>query len=799
MQFLFPTLTWGFLLVLLPVLIHLINRLRHQRVQWAAMQFLMASYKKHQRWVWLKQLLLLVMRMLIVAAVVAMLAHLVTQDQWLSWFGGQTTHHIVLLDDSLSMSDRSQGGVSAFDRARDSLRQLVNAALQSGQPQKLTVLRYSRAARAAQLANSTKPVNETPETNPDGKNGSTRHEGTVTSLADVLAAPVNAALEQAILGDGSAAGPLIPTDLAVGLEPALDVVGQLLGTANKDRCVLHVLSDFRQPEWEKPDAIQERLHRLSRQKTEIHLIRCAADADPNLAVVSLHPDVGTQAAGVPLFMNVAIKNFGDTAAERVALKVRSVLHPTGPSGVESNAQSSELPGVIIDRIEPGETVTRQFQVFFPTPGEHTVEVQLPNDALRSDNVRWCVLPLKPSETALVIDGDPSNKASFYLETIFQPGNRAKTGVTPNVQPASYLRDVSPEELASYQAIYLLNIPPLDDRSETNLQQYLQQGGGVAVFLGPQQNPAWFTKAFEKGWFPAPLDRLKPVEATADSDAGQLQFGNHPIFRALTGQENPFAASIRVEQYLSVPARWQAEPDSGVEVLARLRNGSPLVIERSVGAGHCVTFLTSLAPEWNNWAMEPSFVVVALQLHAYLTATQRPAVDHLVGQSFTWQFDGGQYRPEVIVTAAANTEGAREWTKVASPPSQDNPMALTATVGSDPLSGVGPGETEVPGVYDAQLETLQGDTHHRRWAMNVSTQDSTLQQADAGTLRQKLAPVRVDIRSVDQGLNLASLGQANAWNHWLLGAALLMLIAEQFLAYRFSYHVSSPLPAGGTLK
>ena len=45
------------------------------------MDFLLASYRKHRRWVWLKQLLLLLLRMLAIAAAVAMLAKLVTQDQ----------------------------------------------------------------------------------------------------------------------------------------------------------------------------------------------------------------------------------------------------------------------------------------------------------------------------------------------------------------------------------------------------------------------------------------------------------------------------------------------------------------------------------------------------------------------------------------------------------------------------------------------------------------------------------------------------------------------------------------------
>ena len=37
--------------------------MRHRRVQWAAMEFLLKSYKKHRKWVWLKQLLLLLLRM----------------------------------------------------------------------------------------------------------------------------------------------------------------------------------------------------------------------------------------------------------------------------------------------------------------------------------------------------------------------------------------------------------------------------------------------------------------------------------------------------------------------------------------------------------------------------------------------------------------------------------------------------------------------------------------------------------------------------------------------------------------
>src|ERR1700675_157338 len=97
---------WGMWFLAAPVLIHLINMLRHQRVQWAAMEFLLASQKKFRTWVILKQLLLLLLRMAAIALVVLALAQPLLPEKMGGFLGGRPTHHIVLLDDSFSMSDR---------------------------------------------------------------------------------------------------------------------------------------------------------------------------------------------------------------------------------------------------------------------------------------------------------------------------------------------------------------------------------------------------------------------------------------------------------------------------------------------------------------------------------------------------------------------------------------------------------------------------------------------------------------------------------------------------------------------
>ncbi len=77
------SLLWlGLPLIGLPVLIHLINLLRHRRVEWAAMEFLLVSQRKHRRWIILKQFLLLLLRMAAVAMIVFMVAQPLLRAQW---------------------------------------------------------------------------------------------------------------------------------------------------------------------------------------------------------------------------------------------------------------------------------------------------------------------------------------------------------------------------------------------------------------------------------------------------------------------------------------------------------------------------------------------------------------------------------------------------------------------------------------------------------------------------------------------------------------------------------------------
>ncbi len=125
-HFLHPSyvLPWGIALAAVPVIVHLINRLRYRRVRFAAMEFLLKSQQRNRRRLMIEQLILLLLRIAIVAGLLVLISRLVLDPSALWAFRGGKSHHVVLLDDSGSMRDR-WGETSAFREGLAIVRRLV--------------------------------------------------------------------------------------------------------------------------------------------------------------------------------------------------------------------------------------------------------------------------------------------------------------------------------------------------------------------------------------------------------------------------------------------------------------------------------------------------------------------------------------------------------------------------------------------------------------------------------------------------------------------------------------------------
>lgn len=732
------SLLWFLPLIGLPVLIHLINMLRHRRVQWAAMEFLLASQKKHRKWIILKQLLLLLLRMTAVAAVVFMAAQPLLRAQWGALFGGSRTHHIVLLDDSFSMSDR-WATTSAFDQARQVVAQIASQAMKEETPQTFTLLRFSRSRRGAA---GTQP--------------------------DLLQVSVQASFQDQL---EKTLGALHVSESAAGPEEALEAIDGLPAKPDDENRVITIVSDFRTNQWDEPKVLLKTLQRNQQSGAQIRLVNVVETARPNLAIAALKPVSGVRAAGVPLLMEVAVQNFGTSTVKNVSVRV------------EEDGQTR--PGVDVEEIPAGKAVTRRFPVLFSTAGQHEVVAHLESDAVEADNARYAVLDLAGTVPVLIVDGDAKAEDGFFIASALAPGGKVNSGLKPVIETTRALRA---EGLDKYAAVILANVERLDPAEIEALENYAKGGGGVAFFLGEHCRSDFYNRELYRdgaGIFPLPLGPATELLVDRLDKAPDLEVTDHPIFSVFAGQRNSFISAVMVERYFTAAKNWQAPSDSTVKVIARLRNQAPLAVEQKFGSGRVVAFLTKASPvntpvgTWNNWGRNnPSYVVALLELEAYLAAGRQAEVARTVGAPLRVAVDPGKFQPQVrFVLPHHLGSGA---------PSD------TLTIDAEPAAaGLSAqlGDTNFSGIYQAQLSALDGQVDTQRTAYNVVPEEGNLQRLDRTQLAARLPGLKYDYHEAgEQDFDSAQLAGLNLGDDLMI-LLIVILLGEQVLAYAASYHPS----------
>jgi hypothetical protein len=734
-----PLLWWGLPLAAAPVVIHLINLLRHRRVKFAAMEFLLASQRKYRTRILLKEILLLLLRTAVVAGIVLALAQPRWQHALGTLLGGGRTLHVLLLDDSYSMADVSTAGrigaTAAFDRARGVADRVLTELAAAGGRQEFMAGTFSALA---------------------------------ASPAAAFGIPRQAATPQTVAAARGELERLTASNLSAGPRQSLATTADILDAESGVAKVVWLVSDFRARDWLAAEETVASLRRLAAAGAELRFIDCAEDAAGNLVVERLAPAGGVAAAGVLMPWDVTVRNDGVEAARDVQVELRE--------------DGAARPGLRLAEIPPRATVTRRFETRFARAGGHVVDARLPADAVAADNTRMAALDVAERIDVLVIDGAGADAGragdAFYVAAALAPGSGAPTGLRPRVEPSRALATL---DLAAFDAVWLLDVGRLDTVEIAALEQYTRSGGGVVFFMGPRSDAGTINRTLHRegeGLFPMPL--AGPVDLLPDTAANpvpDLVVEQHPVVAVLAGQRNPLLDAVRIGRFMAVDRGHEADP--GVRRLLSLRTGPPLVVERPFGAGTVAAVLTTAAPIWNNWARgNPSWVVVLLELEGHVARGRHRLAAAVVGDPLVVGLERGVDEPEVDFIVPPGGTIVRQ----------------TAST-TDGFAARLPA-TAAPGGYTARWRRLDGTERERTFAVNVDPEEGRLERIGRPRLDAALAgiPFRYDVSEALQPAAVSTAGAPLAKP--LLYGLLAALVAEQLLAYAASYHPRRPAAAAG---
>ncbi len=339
MSFLQPLIFWGLPLVLLPVIVHLINRIRYQTVAWATAMFLLAASKDATRQARLREWLILACRALAVLALLLFLSRPLIGGWLGSVVGRQPDTIIVLLDRSPSME--AVDPQTRMSKRALALRRLAEA---TGQ---------ARHARLVLMDSATRQPLE------------------VASLA--------------ALKDLSVAG---PSDAAADIPALLDTALDYLQANQVGRAEIWLCSDLQKSNWQ-PDApawiaLRERFKQPGRDY-RLRLLALTRPTTDNRAVRVT--EVVRQRSGKGSQLQITVQLTGqDAATGNFPL---TIVHEGARSQVEINFSGQETTTQC--RLELGSRTTAGWGW-----------IELPADANQSDNHAFFVYPEDLTAKSMVV-------------------------------------------------------------------------------------------------------------------------------------------------------------------------------------------------------------------------------------------------------------------------------------------------------------------------------------------------------------------------------------------------------------
>jgi hypothetical protein len=720
----------------IPVVIHLIFRMRKKRVVFSSLRFIQQSVLKKSKKLKLRELLLLLLRCLACILLALAFARPFRPGTVLAGSDGKPQEDLVMvLDDSPSLMAQEGPSVrwaSLLDRARKEV---------AGHP----------SGDRVALVLSSEPG---------------RPEIELSSNFGAFTSPLTRERPSARRGD-----------LAQALKTAIELLAASTQTLRR----IVVYTDLQANQIER-GAWAEAAQKAAAAGRGISVqIETPSGQQPahvaNLAVTDVRAKSDVWIEGRPVPFAVRIANFGDNDTSNLQVRLMIDGRPLATKMVGLNPHSST-------EIELSAVLPRAGEVF------GTVEIEA-HDAFPDDDKRSFAIHLRDSLRALVIEENLREKDSFldesyYLRMALDP--KARGGDTPSghadagnyvqVQAMS-ISKVTADMYANADLIVVAGIQSMPEQALTLLENAVRDGHNLVLFVG--RSDGRILETFYNGPFWKEGAGLLPARPGRIYEGNRLERkyhqiemfkAEHTLFKPFVGEEEQY---MRLPKYLrhfeanpadlkiaapADPNNPKANERPAGQVLATFTGGSPMVMERSFGKGNVLMFNFAPRPEATDLVQRKVFVPLLHQAVRYFAGVGAVQKRNMIaGDNFDFA-DAG---------IAADTDVAL-----------DKPGTNKETLR---LRGSDHPAADVLGVFTSKYK--KGNFEERAfWAVNLDPRESDLVPDDLAAVRNVFAASPSDKDKVTQpGIDSPwdddRKSQAPEWRYFLV-AALACLLLEVLL-------------------
>ena len=410
-------------------------------------------------------------------------------------------------------------------------------------------------------------------------------------------------------------------------------------------------------------------------------------------------------------LDVGLLGFGDR--ERVA-NVELIL----------NGEAVEMRGLA----ETG-PVTLHFTDLQYEAGDNRIEIRVnTDDDLAADNQWFHVIENEPPSPVPLITLNRGGLPVTYLTAALESDAGQRYDIEPLV-----IGEFDTRVLGRHRWALIDDIGSIDEELDNALTAFLQNGGNLLAFAGE--------RAASSSVLPVSGHQLSAASAGIGANEflspGQIDTG-HPVLAQTEGWH-----TVNVSRNIAIDVQ------AADQVLIRLENNEPFLIERKIGAGRLLLILNGLDNRWNDLPVRPVFVSFVIEAAGYLSGINEISKTYTTGASLPLSLIGSASGQ--VVDPDGNTV-----------------LSLADTTRAQQINLDRPGFYEV---YTPQDNMLV--------AANIDPRESELSTISQEVLdRWQDATARLDEIAAGQS-GLVESEPLELW-HWLLFILAVVIIVESIL-------------------
>ena len=721
-----------------PIIIHLLNRRRFKRIDWAAMDFLLEAQRLNRRRVKLEELILLLLRCLAMILIGLMIARPSLDINVSGILKSGQTERVIVLDDSLSMATVGKSG-SSIDKASEILQKGIKSLSNINSQDIISVVR-------------------TTDPNKFSPNGLPLTESSIGELLDEFKG-------------------LEVTDSRGELHSALSAVEKSFDSDKTNfNKVVYVLTDLRRMDWESSTksgsdkGIVQTLQSIADKAAGCYVVDLGSEVENNLLIEEVKPLDKVLVNGVAADFEVLVRNLGKSDVDdvNVSFSVRGSLP------IKSKIPQIQAGGVGVATFSY--TFTDPGRELFSAPVEISLDDELSKnqDALIEDNTRYFPARVANGIRVLIVDGDPSGifgkSESFYLSKALSPGGPAISGVDVTVLDDT---DFDSSNLSEYEVIFVANLYRITEARAEGLHEWVQNGGGLILLLGDQIDEDVYNDVLYKngtGLLPFKLSTVGGDEKEEKWVYIKPEKENHPLFRFFEGDNRQLLDQVKVFRWWNSELEENEDSISPPNVIASLTSddNSPAIVERQTGKGRVLAITTPLDNDWNNFPENgASFLITAQELVRYMSKDMASEGMISVAEPIIFPVDVREYRQQ----AKLLRPGENDFERVeALPQNKNNLKDLEWTLGYE--------KTDKKGIYEIQFERADGSgVHSLAFAANIDTGESDLRRISVAAIRSDLGEANVEFLPFGSPVleQEADVVRSEMWKVILIVLGVLLLV------------------------